>query len=370
MFNPSIMIKRIIISICFFGFVAILSAQTAKYSNEFLSIGVGARGLSMSNSVAATASSAEAAYWNPAGLALLKGDRQLSLMHAEYFAGIAKYDYGSLAARIDNTSVIGVSLIRFGVDDIPDTSELIDSEGNINYDKVKSFSAADYAFMFSYARQSEKTEGLQYGGNIKVVRRTAGDFANSWGFGADLGIRYQTGSWIFAAMGRDVTTTFNAWSYNLSDQMKEVFTLTGNNIPVSSVEVTLPEFILASAKKFSFGPKWELTTELDMDITTDGKRNVPLKTDFISVDPHLGMELGFNQFIYLRGGIGNVQQEKTIDGGKETTFQPNVGIGLNIKNKFFIDYAFTDLGNNSMALYSNIFSLRLMFNKQEKSEND
>lgn len=359
--------KQIIITLFILWFSPIIHAQTAKYSNEFLSIGIGARGLSMSNSVSATTTNADAAYWNPAGLALLEGERELSLMHAEYFAGIAKYDYGSLAARIDNTSVIGLSFIRFGVDDIPDTSELIDSEGNINYDKVKSFSAADYAFMFSYARKSD-TKGLQYGGNIKVVRRTAGDFASSWGFGADLGVRYETGKWVYAAMGRDITTTFNAWSYNLNEQMKEVFTLTGNDIPASSIEVTLPKFILASARKFSFSSKWELTTELDVDVTTDGKRNVPLKTEVVSVDPHFGMELGFNDFIYIRGGIGNLQQEKSIDGGKTTTFQPNVGIGLNIKDKLFVDYAFTDLGNNSMALYSNIFSLRLMFNKKDNSE--
>ncbi len=341
-------------------------AQTAKYSNEFLSIGVGARGLGMSGAVSATTLNAEAAYWNPAGLALVQGERQLALMHAEYFAGIAKYDYGSLVARLDNTSVAAISVIRFGVDDIPDTSELIDSEGNINYDKVRSFSAADYAFMFSYARKS-KTPGLQFGGSVKVVRRTAGDFAGSWGFGADLGIRYETGNWIFAGMGRDITTTFNAWSYDLTDQMKEVFTITGNDIPVSSVEITTPKIILAAARNFEFSPAWSLLAEIDLDVTTDGKRNVPIKTNIVSIDPHAGLELNFNNFIYLRGGVGNIQQEKTIDGGKETTFQPNIGIGINIKDRFFIDYAFTDLGDNSMALYSNVFSLRLLFNRNNKT---
>lgn len=83
--------------------------------------------------------------------------RQASFMHSEYFAGIAKYDYGSFATSVqDNTAVIGASVLRFGVDDIPDTSELIDADGNINYDRVKKFSAADYAFIFSYARKKAK----------------------------------------------------------------------------------------------------------------------------------------------------------------------------------------------------------------------
>ena len=358
------MVRRIVLTLSVLFAVLQVYTQTAKYSNEFLSIGVGARGLGMSGAVSASTKNAEAAYWNPAGLALMKGDRELALMHSEYFAGIAKYDYGTLAARIDNTSAIGLSVIRFGVDDIPDTSELIDSEGNINYNKVKSFSAADYAFMFTYARKTQ-TEGLQYGGNVKVIRRTAGDFARSWGFGLDFGMRYQTGNWIFSAMGRDITTTFNAWSYDLNDQMKEVFTLTGNDIPESSLEITTPKIILASARKFKISPKWQLLSELDLNVSTDGKRNVPVKTGIISIDPKLGLELGFNNFIFLRGGVGNIQQVHTVKGKKETTFQPNIGLGLNIKDRFFIDYAFTDIGNNSIALYSNVFSLRLMFNKKE-----
>ena len=49
----------------------------------------------------------------------------------ERIAGIAKYDYGSFASKIDNTAAIGFSIIRFAIDDIPDTYQLIDAEGNI-----------------------------------------------------------------------------------------------------------------------------------------------------------------------------------------------------------------------------------------------
>ena len=127
------------------------TAQTArKYSNEFLAIGVGARALGMSGAFVSAASDATAGYWNPAGLTGITSKFQGALMHSEYFAGIAKYDYGSLATRLDPKSVLAVSVVRFGVDDIPDTSELIDANGNINYDRIQSFSAADYGFLFSY----------------------------------------------------------------------------------------------------------------------------------------------------------------------------------------------------------------------------
>ena len=94
-------------------------AQAPKYSNEFLSIGTGARAKAMGNSFVAIADDATAGYWNPAGLLRVKSDLQLSLMHAEYFAGIAKYDFGAVAFPIDTMSTIGFTYIRFGVDDIP-----------------------------------------------------------------------------------------------------------------------------------------------------------------------------------------------------------------------------------------------------------
>ena len=72
------------------------SGQVRKYSNEFLSIGVGARGMAMSGAQVASVDDVTAGYWNPAGLAQVKHNFQGSFMHAEYFAGIAKYDYGSI----------------------------------------------------------------------------------------------------------------------------------------------------------------------------------------------------------------------------------------------------------------------------------
>src|SRR5215510_9312943 len=86
-----------------------LSAQAPKYSNEFLSIGVGARALAMSGAQVATVSDATSCFWNPAGLVNVKDNLQLALMHNSYFAGIANYDFGSLAVPVDATSTIGFS---------------------------------------------------------------------------------------------------------------------------------------------------------------------------------------------------------------------------------------------------------------------
>lgn len=347
----------IIIGICFNGF-----AQAPKYSNEFLNVGVGARALGMSNSYISSANDVTAGYWNPAGLLGIGNQHQVALMHSEYFAGIAKYDYGAYATRLDSSSVLGVTIIRFGVDDIPNTTELINSNGNVDYNRITTFSATDFAFIVSYAK-TLKIPGLRLGANAKVIRRRVGSFAGSWGFGIDAGAQYDYKKWKFAAMARDVTSTFNAWTYNLSEETKAVFVATGNEIPENSVEITLPKLLLGGARKFDFSPKMSLLAELNLDATFDGKRSVMIKSKAISIDPHIGLEASYMDLVFLRAGLGNYQAYTDAVGQKIKTFQPNIGIGVRIKS-VTIDYALTDIGDQSVALYSNVFSIKVDINKK------
>lgn len=336
-------------------------AQAPKYSNEFLSIGIGARSLGMGNASIASTNDVTAGYWNPSLLTNIPNDLQLGAMHAEYFAGIAKYDYLGAALKQSDSSCIGLSLIRFGVDDIPNTLELIDENGNIRYDRIKSFSVADYAFVFSYARKS-KIQGLQYGANAKIIRRVAGDFASAWGFGLDASATYTYKNWQFAAMARDVTSTFNAWSFQTAE-LEDVFAITGNEIPTNSIEITMPRLILGTAYKFNINDNFSGLAEIDFDITTDGKRNVMIKSDPFSIDPHVGLEFSFKKIVFLRGGVSNIQKASDFDGVTQTTFQPNIGIGIRYK-QFGLDYALTDIGDRSIALYSNVFTLFYSINKK------
>jgi len=358
--------KRVIFIILVLGVVDVYAQSAPKFSNEFLSIGVGARALGMSNSYVTTVNDVTSGYWNPAGLTEIKKDFQISLMHAEYFAGIAKYDYGAFAANIDSSSAFGFSIVRFGVDDIPNTTQLIDADGNIDYDRISSFSVADYAFMFSYARKS-KIKGLSYGANVKIIYRQVGDFAKAWGFGLDFGMQYDIKNWKLGLMARDVTSTFNAWSFSLNEETIDVFNATGNEIPDNSTEITLPKVILGIGREIKISNKFNMLGEIDFDLSTDGKRNVLITGDPVSVDPHMGIEVGYSKMIFLRLGVGNFQKVTDILNNDKITYQPNFGIGIQFRG-IVLDYAFSDIGDQSDALYSNIFSLRFDINKQSHTK--
>lgn len=334
-----------------------LSAQTLRnYSNEFLNIGVDAASLGMSKSVVATSNDVNATYWNPAGLMNLE-DYEGSLMHASYFAGIASYNFAAIALPINDDSAIGISIIRFGVDDILNTTELIDSQGNINFNNISLFSAADYAFNLSYARRLIHKD-INFGVNAKVIRRVIGDFASSWGIGFDAGIQFERKNWKFGLMVRDITTTYNTWSINQDEFDKIKNSIPGENqeLPETN-EITKPKIQLGIARKFRVARDFHLLTEIDLNMRF-AQTNDIISTNAVSIDPTFGFELDYTDLVYLRGGIGNIQNTTQFDGSKSISLQPNLGIGFKY-NGIEVDYALTNIGSLGNALYSNIFSIKI-----------
>jgi hypothetical protein len=340
---------------------SVIFAQVAKYSNEFLAIGVSARALAMGGACVVSTNDVSAGYFNPANLLKIKPKFQLALMHAEYYAGISKYDYGAFSTRIDSNSVASVSVIRFGTDNIPNTLNLVDANGNVNYNQISSFAVTNFAALLSYARKIPKLKGVNVGATAKIVRNKLGPFGGSWGFGFDIGASYSYKKWNFAAVGRDITGTFNAYTYTLTDAQKQVFAITGNTIPSNSLEVTLPRLILGASRTFSLMKnKLTIMPEVNLMTTFDGKRNVLLASRAFSTDPVMGLEIGYVGIIYLRAGINNIQKMTDVAGKSQTVVSPSVGVGLRYKI-FQLDYALTYFGggNNGIGLYSHIFSLKI-----------
>lgn len=300
-------------------------ARATPYAGEFLRIGVGARALGMGSAFAGLADDGTAAFWNPAGLATLS-ERQINLMHAEQFGSIVQYDYLSFVTPIgapgSPAQALGVSLIRSGVDQIPDTRGLqfLDVNGNGKFDYPEDrllvdenrfvFSSDnDVALLLSYARSVGR--GLSLGGNFKYIRQWLGDSLRSNGFGLDVGALYVgPHGWSAGARLADVTTTRILWN-------------TGTG------EFISPSLRVGAAKSHAFrNRRHVVTAALDVQVGfADERLSSQAHLGSVTFEFHPGVEYWFERRVALRAGF------------EAQNF--TAGAGLRFR-KFGLDYAYLD----------------------------
>ena len=306
--------------------VATGPAWATRYAGEFLRIGVGARALGMGSAFVGLADDGTAAYWNPAGLASLE-ERQVTAMHAEQFGSIVQYDFLSYVMPIASPGkprqAISVSLVRLGVDDIPDTRGLelaYDANNNGKFDYPEDLLAVDesrfvfdsdndVALLFSYAR--DVRAGLSLGGNFKYIRQWLGDSLRSNGFGIDLGVLYvgQNGLSLGATL-RDATTTRILWN-------------TGTG------EFIAPSLRLGAAKTRGFKDRRHLVTAaLDVQVGfSDERLSSQAHLGSATFEFHPGLEYWYDRRLALRAGF------------EAQNFTAGAGIRY---HKFGLDYAYLD----------------------------
>jgi hypothetical protein len=285
-----------------------------KYAGEFMSIGVGARALGMGGAFTAIANDVTAGFWNPAGLSKINYP-QLSLMHTEQFGSLINYDYAAVGFPFGRNSSLGVSVIRLGIDGIPDTrNAMIDENGNgvfddadrLNYDKITYFNAADWAIYFTYSKKS--TEDFAYGANLKIIRREM-SVGSATGIGFDLGVQYSpVNNLMLGANFQDVTTTLVAWN-------------NGTNELISpTLKVGSAYFIEALGGRFA--------PAFDMDIRFENRRYASnFNIGPVSFDMHSGLEFDFKNIAAVRVGYSDIGTM-------------NFGAGVHLP-KFDIDYTFS-----------------------------
>ena len=337
------------------GLAAPAQAQKfTKYGAEFLAGGVGGRALGMGGAHVGLAQDVSAGYWNAAGLSQLAYP-EAAYMHAERFAGVVSFDYGSLAFPVSSRSTVGLSFFRSGVNDIKNTLDAWDPERDQpkpnpeNY--FKSFSAADMAFFLSYARYVNRN--LSFGASGKIIRRTIGAFADAWGYSFDLGLRYQAGRFVFGANIQDVARMRQSWTVNQAS-LGQLETEFGETLPQGGVEVVDPVARLGSGVIFPMGES-QFTVGLDLDLDFNQLETYYMNAGNVSFHPRFGTEFSYKGVVALRAGVGNVMMSEQY--GLDVT--PSVGAGLQIK-QFAIDYGFGDFAGLASELgYSHRISARL-----------
>jgi hypothetical protein len=354
------------------AFLAVVSTQlhAQTYQNDFLNIGIGARGQAMMGATIASGNDVFSTYWNPANLSRIKEPLEIGAMHAEWFTGVVKHDYLGVAKQLDTAkrAVGAISVIRNGVDNIPNTLNLYDANGAINYDNITEFSFVSYGIFASYARAVFNPR-WSIGGNAKLLFSQAGPFGKAFGIGVDAGISYKHNGFFFGVNARDITTTYNRWTYSFTEEQQRVLLATGNELIGASTEITRPSLLPAVAYQKKFNDYTALI-ELMAQITFDGQRNVLLSSRTLNIAPATGLELGYKELVFIRGGLGNFQRIRQISAPDQFDWnmRPAFGIGLQF-GRLRIDYALTNVGNSANNRYSHIFSASLGLRARNRESN-
>ena len=359
------MIIRAIITLALlFLFLSPSSGQAfeeAKYGNDFLSVGGGARPLGMGGAYTAVTQDVLSGYWNPAGLSGID-NWQFAYMHSERFAGVVGYDYGAVAMPVEGSGgVIALSFIRQGVDGIKNTLHAWDPEQNrpkadpTSY--MREFSASDMALYLSYA--NALWENWHWGVSAKVLHSRLGPFANAWGYSLDAGIQHRGERYQFGIIMNDFTTLMKFWSVNHNEleALKEFInpeTGKPETLPEGTNEYVKPSVRIGGGRFFDFG-EFTLLTAIDTHLRFEGRRTYYLNLGDVSFEPHLGAELGYRDLIFIRTGITDVH----LDDRHTLFVSPTLGTGLKI-GAFMIDYGFNSFAGIASDLgFTHRISLQL-----------
>lgn len=332
--------------------------QLAKYGADFLAGGAGGRALGMGAGVAVT-HDVSSGYWNPSGLTGIAYP-ELAGLYANRFAGTVTFNYLAAAYPLSSRSTVGVSYFRSGVGGIVNTLDAWDAERDQprpNYESfTKTFSATDQAFFVTYARQLRPA--LSVGVTGKLVRRNIGEFAEAWGYSADLGATYQRGPLRLGATLQDVTTMLQSWTVNedafnsrtqTNPATGQAYTFEetfGQELPEGGSFVVPPVARLGAGYALPAGRDVNVTLGADLDLGFDGSETYAFNVGGVSMHPRIGAEVAYKGVVALRAGLNRI--EPGAD-GEGVSFSPVLGAGLTL-NQFSIDYGFGDFAGLASEL--------------------
>lgn len=328
--------KKIII---FTAILAIVSGQSLLAQDfapvgtavaQFLEIGVGARGTGMGEAFTSLTNDAGSAFWNPAGLV---GAEKRNL-YTSYTVWPADISIGCVAFSMNfgNIGTFALSSAYLMTDDM-DVTTVYQPNGT-----GQSFSISNFALGLSYARFL--TDHLSIGLTSKIVREKYLDYGyTTWAL--DMGTIYRTG---FHGLNLGMSIL------HFGPEIK----FSGDYIDYSdpkSKDVNKPKTFETYSLPINF------RIGLSMNLLDTPNNKVTTSADMIHPNNNLeqynwGVEYGFNNMFFLRGGY-----RFNIDEGGFT-----FGTGVDLKvlgdRAAVIDYSFADLG---ILKSVHRFSLALFF---------
>lgn len=293
---------------------------------QFLKLGVGARPIALGGAFVAEASSLSAAYWNPAGLAGLRGNA-LQLSKTEYLADV-DFNMAVFATHLNSIGTVAFTLILLDSGNMHVRTEQ-DPEGT-----GERFNVQNFAIQASFARSL--TDRFSIGGSVKYIQER---------------IWHSKASAIAFDIGTLFTTPYSrlrlgASMSNLGPKMRMdgrdiLFSEDPNPNTNGTVEIVNSQYRMdahALPLLFRVGLAW--------DAVHTGTHRVVVSTDATHPNDNseyinAGMEYSFRDLLSLRAGFRNLFEPDSEQG---LTLGAGLNLRVNRSLRTSLDYAYAEFG--------------------------
>ncbi len=306
---------------------------------EELLIPVGARGIATGGAFLATLTGLESIYYNPAGLDLTPRTEAM-FSYMTYIADI-NVSYFAISTSLGDLGSIGLSFKTFDFGDIPvTTADFPDGTG-------QTYSPGFLTSTLTYSKVL--TDRISVGTNLKLISESIQN-ASAIGFGLDMGVQYRFNeSLSLAAAIKNIGTNMQFTGQDL--QIATIVPGTGLNSGSGNYEVVTEPFQIPSYFEMSLSYTHSFNEQNTVTLASTYTAN----NSYEDI-AHFGLEYGFMNYFFLRGGYNFATQNtsETIYGftaGAGVQYETEGGIGITF------DYAFRDV--KDFPTSNHIFTVKL-----------
>lgn len=265
---------------------------------QFLKIGPGARANAMAGCYNTFSDDITAVYWNPAGLAEIRG-MSASFGYTSWFANFAQM-FGAASMPVGENFTAAIGLYSFGCDDIEITTTNKPEGTGIKY------SVNDICVSLSFA--GKLTDQFTFGVNAKYVNNSfAAVSANAFAF--DIGTIYNTGiqgiKIGFSIHNLGTETAYSGQDLRVTNKLVDALNMAPQDAELVSNSFSIPLIFRAGAS---------------MDILKTDEHKVVAAADFtthsdVPEQYSFGAEYVWNGLLAVRGGYKFGQEQLGVSGG-------------------------------------------------------
>jgi len=282
-----------------FAFALPLQAEgikkIAQTGMKWFSIPMGSRPAAMGNAFTAVADDASSIFWNPAGIALAQG-RHVYLNQTQWIADI-NVNSGAVTYAHDR---LGTFALTYAAADWGDLHGTQRADNTAGFVETGTFSPTDYAIGLGYAQQVSNQ--FAFGGHLKYVYEELGSTLEG---SLDAPKKY-TGSLDLLAF--DFGTLYRTGFKSL---------VVGMALQNFSQEAQYRAEQFPLPLTFKFGLAMDIT---DLWMTAETPHRLLVSVDAVhprdySERMHFGLEYGYNNLFFVRGGYKTNYDEEDLSFG-------------------------------------------------------